>query len=119
MSASPLRCWTLSSCRALDPVPDPGSKKLLHAFLPAPWSLGPPPTPRIEISSEEALKRKVKGAIKEAEEKTLNFNLNLGTSQMMNKDSISRNKKGEHDYDINDAEDVIDDILSCSKFEFL
>jgi hypothetical protein len=47
---------------------------------------------------------------------------------MMNKDSISRKvtmtlgdivKKGEHDYHIGDAEDVIDDILSCSKLEFL
>jgi hypothetical protein len=26
---------------------------------------------------------------------------------------------GEHDYDIRDAEDAIDDILSCSKLEFL
>jgi hypothetical protein len=46
----------------------------------------------------------------------------------MNKDSISHKvtsalctaaKDGCHDYDIKDAEDVIDDILSCTKFEFL
>jgi hypothetical protein len=56
------------------------------------------------------------------------FDLNLGSSQMMNKDSISRKvtstlgqivKDGKHDYNVSDAEDVIDDILSCSKLEFL
>jgi hypothetical protein len=87
----------------------------------------PATTPRVEISSEEIQKRKVKAAIKEAEKKTLIFNLNLGTSQMMNKESISRKvtttlgdivKKGKHDYNIEDAEDVIDDILSCAKLEF-
>jgi hypothetical protein len=70
----------------------------------------------------------VKNVLKDAEKKTVIFNLDLGTSKMMNKDSISRKvtttlgnivKKGEHDYHIGDAEDEIDDILSCSKLEFL
>jgi hypothetical protein len=88
----------------------------------------PPPKKAPVISEEEALKAKVKKTLKEAEKKTLIFNLDLGTSQMMNKDSIARKvtmsmanlaKKGDHDYNISDAEDVIDDILSCSKLEFL
>ena len=46
----------------------------------------------------------------------------------MNKDTISRKvtlalsskaQSGEHDYHIGDAEEVIDDILSCAKLEFL
>jgi hypothetical protein len=46
----------------------------------------------------------------------------------MNKESLSRKvteslcstvKAGNHDYDIADAEEVLDDILSCSKLEFL
>jgi hypothetical protein len=46
----------------------------------------------------------------------------------MNKETLSRKvtlalsaaaSSGEHDYDVKDAEEVIDDILSCSKLEFL
>jgi hypothetical protein len=46
----------------------------------------------------------------------------------MNKDTLARKvtlalsnkvKDGKHDYHIGDAEDVLDDILSCSKLEFL
>jgi hypothetical protein len=87
-----------------------------------------PVPPRVEVSSEETQRRKVKNALREAEKKTLIFNLNLGSSQMMNKDSISRKvtttlgqivKDGDHDFNVQDAEDVIDDILSCAKLEFL
>jgi hypothetical protein len=80
------------------------------------------------ISEEEAAKRKVKAALKDAEKKTVLFNLNLGKNKVMNKDTISRKvtealcnaaNAGKHDYNIKDAEEVLDDILSCSKLEFL
>jgi hypothetical protein len=72
--------------------------------------------------------RKVMQAIRDAEKKTILFNLDLGKVPVMNKDTLSRKvtlalgekaSGGEHDYDIKDAEDAIDDILSCSKLEFL
>jgi hypothetical protein len=86
------------------------------------------PAPAPEVSSDDALRKKIKTVIKDAEKKTLIFDLNLGTSQMMNKESISGKvtttlgqivKEGKHDYNIGDAEDVIDDILSCARLEFL
>ena len=85
----------------------------------------PPPPP---VSEEEATRRKVRQALREAEKKTILFNLDLGTAPTMNKDTISRKvtlalsakaQSGEHDYHIGDAEEIIDDILSCSKLEFL
>jgi hypothetical protein len=72
--------------------------------------------------------KKVKQVLREAEKKTVLFNLNLGKNPVMNKESLSRKvteslcstvKAGNHDYDIADAEEVLDDILSCSKLEFL
>jgi hypothetical protein len=72
--------------------------------------------------------RKVKQAIRDAEKKTLLFNLDLGKVPTMNKETLSRKvtldlsskaSAGGHDYDIKDAEESIDDILSCSKLEFL
>jgi hypothetical protein len=83
------------------------------------------PTP---IPPEVAAERKVKQALREAEKKTLLFNLNLGNVPTMNKDTLSskvtlalssKASEGEHDYDIKDAEETIDDILSCTKLEFL
>jgi hypothetical protein len=56
------------------------------------------------------------------------FNLDLGKAPTINKDSLARKvtlalsskaSSGKHDYNITDAEEVIDDILSCSKLEFL
>jgi hypothetical protein len=70
----------------------------------------------------------VKQVIRDAEKKTVLFNLDLGKVPTMNKETLSRkvtmalNTKvqgGEHDYDIKDAEEVLDDILSCTKLEFL
>jgi hypothetical protein len=70
----------------------------------------------------------VKQAIRDAEKKTLLFNLDLGKAPTMNKDTLARKvtlalntkvQSGEHDYDIKDAEEVLDDILSCCKLEFL
>jgi hypothetical protein len=82
----------------------------------------------IVAAAEAAATKKVKTAIRDAEKKSLIFNLDLGKVPTMNKETLSRkvtmalNSKvqaGEHDYDIKDAEEVLDDILSCSKLEFL
>jgi hypothetical protein len=84
----------------------------------------PPPV----ISEEEVLTKKVKQVLRDAEKKTIVFNTNFGTAPIMNKDTLSRKftvsladavKSGKHDYDIGDAEEVLDDVLSCSKLEFL
>ena len=81
-----------------------------------------------ELAPEEMARRKVKQVLREAEKKSLLFNLDLGTAPTMNKDTLSRKvtmaligkaSEGKHDYHIGDAEDVIDDILSCTKLEFL
>jgi hypothetical protein len=85
----------------------------------------PPPTP---VAPEVIAERKVKQAIREAEKKSLLFNIDLGNVPTMNKDTLSRKvtlalgskaSSGNHDYDIKDAEEAIDDILSCAKLEFL
>ena len=60
--------------------------------------------------------------------KSIVFNLDLGPVPTINKDTLSRKvtvalsnkaKEGKHDYNVNDAEDTIDDVLSCSKLEFM
>jgi hypothetical protein len=80
------------------------------------------------MSEEEIKVKKVKAVLREAEKKTVLFNLNLGKNPAMNKDTLSRKvtealsesvRTGKHDYHIGDAEEVLDDILSCSKLEFL
>ena len=79
-------------------------------------------------SAEEVAKKKVKQAIRTAEKKTIIFNLDLGQVPPINKSTLSRKvtvalsekaKAGNHDYNVNDAEDTIDDVLSCSKLEFM
>ena len=56
------------------------------------------------------------------------INLDLGPVPTINKDTLSRKvtialsdkaKAGNHDYNLTDAEDTIDDVLSCSKLEFM
>jgi hypothetical protein len=89
----------------------------------------PPPAPvDPKAVAEAAAKKKVKQAIREAEKKTTIFNLDLGKVPTMNKETLARKvtlalntkvQSGEHDYDIKDAEEVLDDILSCAKLEFL
>jgi hypothetical protein len=80
------------------------------------------------VAAENAAKKKVKQVIREAEKKTTIFNLDLGKAPTMNKDTLARKvtialhdkvQSGEHDYDIKDAEDILDDVLSCAKLEFL
>jgi hypothetical protein len=85
----------------------------------------PPPQ---QPTAEEVNEKKLKTVLREAEKKTVIFNLDLGKNQAMNKDTLSRKvtealgtavRSGQHDYHIGDAEEVLDDILSCSKLEFL
>jgi hypothetical protein len=85
-----------------------------------------PTTP--PVSEEEIKVRKLKTVLRDAEKKTVIFNLDLGKNPAMNKDTLSRKvtealgtsvRSGKHDYHIGDAEEVLDDILSCSKLEFL
>jgi hypothetical protein len=81
-----------------------------------------------QVDPKAAAERKVKQAIREAEKKTLLFNIDMGKVPTLNKDTLSRKvtlalgekaTSGNHDYDIKDAEDAIDDILSCVKLDFL
>ena len=75
-------------------------------------------------SPEEAAKKKVKHTLREAEKKPVIFNLDLGPVPTINKDTLSRKvtvalsdkaKAGNH----GDTEYTIDDVLSCSKLEFM
>ena len=103
----------------------PANLQVPNAFRDRSNSNRPPP---VILSAEEVAAKKVKHVIREAEKKTLVFNLDLGTAPTMNKETLSRkvtlalsNKcsAGNHDYHIGDAEEVLDDLLSCSKLEFL
>ena len=84
------------------------------------------PPPR--ISPEEAEINKVKQVLREAERKTVIFDLDLGAAPTINKETISRKvtmalhnlaQQGEHDWALNDAAHMLDDVLSCSQLEFL
>ena len=79
-------------------------------------------------SPEESAKAKVKKALRDAEKKSIIFNLDLGPVPTINKDTLSgkvtvalsnKAKEGNHDYNLNDAKDTIDDVLSCSKLKFM
>ena len=120
------------------------SVKLAEASPPAP-SQGPYPTgtkkkpsylesaslPAAQLeppNPEESAKAKVKKALRDAEKKSIIFNLDLGPVPTINKDTLSRKvmvalsnkaKEGNHDYNLNDAKDTIDDVLSCSKLKFM
>jgi hypothetical protein len=87
----------------------------------------PPKAPAV-VDPDVAAARKVRHVIRDAEKKTLLFNLDLGRVPTMNKETLStkvtlalssKASSGKHDYDIKDAEEAIDDVLSCSKLEFL
>jgi hypothetical protein len=109
------------SCKIAPPVSTP---KPATALAPAPAKKPENPP----LSEEELKQKKVKQVLREAEKKTVLFNLDLGKNPAMNKKTLSRKvtealgtslKSGNHDYHIGDAEEVLDDILSCSKLEFL
>ena len=79
-------------------------------------------------SEEDLTKRRVRQVLREAEKRTLIFNLDMGQVPTINKDTLSRKvtmalsdkaKSGNHDYNTADAEEAIDDVLSCAKLEFL
>jgi hypothetical protein len=102
-------------------VPTPASQKQVSTQQKGKGSNTAPPP-------EVTAAKKVKETIREAEKKILLFNLDLGKAPTMNKETLSRKvtlalsskaSGGNHDYDIKDAEEVIDDVLSCSKLEFL
>ena len=80
------------------------------------------------LTAEETLKKKVILTLRDAERKTVVFETDLGPTPILNKDTIATKfsmalcnkvKDGKHTYSTKDAEDNIDDILSCSKLEFL
>jgi len=82
----------------------------------------PVPTPADTASN------KVKRVLREAERRTLVFDLNLGAAPTINKETISKKvtmalhaaaAAGEHDWNIKDAGEMVDDALSCSQLEFL
>ena len=82
----------------------------------------PPP------STEDSAAAKVKRVLREAERRTVLFELDLGAAPIINKESISKKvtmalhgaaASGEHDWNIRDAGEMVDDVLSCAQLEFL
>ena len=80
------------------------------------------------LSQEEIAKKRIKQSLCDAEKWTMIFNLDLGPVPTINKETLARKvtialsdkaKEGDHDYNINGAEDTIYDVLSCSKLEYL
>jgi hypothetical protein len=95
-----------------------------NAFAKAPPKKGGVAMDAPEASAES----KMRQTLRDAEKKLVLFNMNLGKAPVMNRDTLARSvavelgnkvKEGKHDYHIGDAEDVIDDVLSCSKLEFM
>ena len=84
--------------------------------------------PTDTISAEDAAKKRIKASLRDAEKKSIIFNLDLGKIPTINKETLSRKvslalsdkaKTGNHNYHLGDAEEAIDDALNCSKLEFL
>jgi len=82
----------------------------------------PPPCPA------DVEKAKVKKVLREAERRVIAFELDLGSAPIMNKTTISKNvtldlqrrvHSGNHDWAVDSASTVVDDILSCAQLEFL
>ena len=72
--------------------------------------------------------QRVKDSLREAERRMVVFDLDLGSAPTINKDTISKKvtvalhakaASGEHDWNIKDAGEMVDDILSCAQLEFL
>jgi hypothetical protein len=107
-------------------VSTPGGKN--SASLPQQGTVRNDPPRAPSAKPADIKEKKVKQAIRDAEKKVLLFNLDMGNVPTMNKETLSRKvtlalssaaSSGNHDYDIKDAEEVIDDVLSCTKLEFL
>lgn len=71
---------------------------------------------------------KVKKVLKEAEKKTVLFELDLGSAPTINRTTLSRKvtmalhakaATGNHDWNTADAGEMVDDLLSCAQLEFL
>jgi len=87
-----------------------------------------PAAPKPPPSAEDTVAAKVKRVLREAERRTVVFDLNLGAAPTINKESISKKvtvalhdavASGKHDWNIKDAGEMVDDVLSCSQLEFL
>jgi len=100
--------------------------KIGNTQVPTPWKpvkpTKPVPTP------EESAASKVKKVLREAERRTVIFELDLGAAPTINKETISKKvtmalhekaASGNHDWNIKDAGEMVDDALSCSQLEFL
>jgi len=79
-------------------------------------------------TEEEIRKAKVKKVLREAERRVIAFDLNLGSAPLINKTTISKNvtvelhnkaKSGNHDWAVDSAAAMVDDVLSCAQLEFL
>jgi hypothetical protein len=99
---------------------------------PRPLAMPAPKAKTVRRSSPPLLRTrrllKVKRVLREAERRTIMFDLNLGAAPLINKESISKKvthalhdsaASGEHDWNIKDAGVMVDDVLSCSQLEFL
>ena len=84
------------------------------------------------LTEEEILVRKIKQEIVKAEKSTILFDLDLGPVPIINKDTLSTKvtraihtsaAKGEEvskgNYTTQEAEEMLDDVLTCANLEFL
>ena len=111
--------------RRTNPLPTSSATKVSFqpaAQVPKVIKTKPVPTP------EDTAASKVKRVLREAERRTVIFELDLGAAPTINKESISKKvtmalhskaASGEHDWNIKDAGEMVDDVLSCSQLEFL
>ena len=106
------------------PVTKVANQQVHNSFRDRSNSNRPPPA---TLSAEEVAVKKVKHAIREAEKKTLVFNLDLGTAPTMNKETLSRKvtmalstkcSAGGHDYHIGDAEDPLNGKMCTMPVRF-
>jgi len=83
---------------------------------------------RAQPTKEEVEKAKIKKVLREAERRVIAFDLDLGGAPIVNKTTISkivtldlhkRVKSGNHDWAVDSAATMVDDMLSCSQLEFL
>ena len=109
------------------PPPTPATP-VLSSKVPKTFNFNSKPAPRTQPPPEDTLANKVKKVLREAERRTTIYDLDLGPTPTLNKETISRKvtvalhekgKAGSHDWALQDAADMIDDALSCSQLEFL
>ena len=127
-----LKSALLDSCQvnkvtAKNPTADPSQPPPKKGGM-SQTGQGPSKPAKPQLTEEELTAIKVKKAVREAEKKTVIFDLNLGTAPTINKESISKKvtmalhekgREGDHDWALQDAADMLDDVLSCAQLEFL